>query len=101
MRDRLVQHVPDPGAEFCLTDEMGFLFRMLATAAQGTVCQVRGLRRIGSGCSAWGEGGAGGAACFATAAHGTRRAAGFEGARGARAWRAGSAWPPLPAARAR
>ena len=42
MRDALLQHVPDAAAEFCLTDEMSFLFRMLATAAQGTVCQVRG-----------------------------------------------------------
>lgn len=40
MRDALVQHVPDPGSEFSLTDEMSLLFRMLATAAQGTVCQV-------------------------------------------------------------
>ena len=40
MRDALLQHVPDAGAEFALTDEMSFLFRMLATAAQGTVCQV-------------------------------------------------------------
>lgn len=40
MRDALLQHVPDAAAEFCLTDEMSFLFRMLATAAQGTVCQV-------------------------------------------------------------
>ena len=40
MRDALLQHVPDAGTEFCLTDEMSFLFRMLATAAQGAVCQV-------------------------------------------------------------
>jgi hypothetical protein len=39
-RDALLCHVPDPALEFSLTDEMSFLFRMLATAAQGTVCQA-------------------------------------------------------------
>lgn len=40
MRDALMRHVPEPSAEFSLTCEMSLLFRMLATAASGTVCQV-------------------------------------------------------------
>ncbi len=40
MRDALMRHVPEPSAEFSLTCEMSMLFRMLATAASGTVCQV-------------------------------------------------------------
>ncbi|KAL4859552.1 PAN2-PAN3 deadenylation complex catalytic subunit pan2 [Chlorella vulgaris] len=44
-RDALLQHVPDPAAELSLTCEMSFLFRMLATAASGTVCQAANLLR--------------------------------------------------------
>jgi L-rhamnose isomerase len=45
MRDALMQLVPDAASEFSLTCEMSFLFRMLATAAQGTVCQAANLLR--------------------------------------------------------
>ncbi|KAL4430743.1 hypothetical protein ABPG75_005999 [Micractinium tetrahymenae] len=45
MRDALMRHVPEPSAEFSLTCEMSLLFRMLATAASGTVCQAANLLR--------------------------------------------------------
>lgn len=45
MRDALMRHVPEPSTEFSLTCEMSLLFRMLATAASGTVCQVGAARQ--------------------------------------------------------
>ena len=39
LREALLQHKPEPDAEFCLTCELSFLFRMMITA-HGTPCQV-------------------------------------------------------------
>ena len=43
-REALLRHAPDPAVEFSLTDEMSFLFRMLATAG-GAPCQAANLLR--------------------------------------------------------
>ncbi|KAG1670195.1 hypothetical protein FOA52_014971 [Chlamydomonas sp. UWO 241] len=42
IRDLILAHKPEPDLEFCLTCELHFLFRMLATAV-GTPCQAANL----------------------------------------------------------
>ena len=39
-REAMMKHVAEPDKEFCLSCELGFLFRMLF-AAKGAACQVR------------------------------------------------------------
>lgn len=42
IRDLILAHKPEPDVEFCLTCELHFLFRMLATSV-GTPCQAANL----------------------------------------------------------
>jgi len=42
LRTALLNHVPEPDAEFCLACELGLLFRCMA-ASNGKPCQVRTL----------------------------------------------------------
>ncbi len=44
IRNAMLATVPDPEKEFCLTDEMSLLFRMLVNA-RGAVCQASNLFR--------------------------------------------------------
>ena len=44
IRNAMLATVPDPEKEFCLTDEMSLLFRMLVNA-HGAVCQASNLFR--------------------------------------------------------
>lgn len=40
-RQHVLRHAPEPASEFCLTCELGFLFRMLMTPNGGTPCRAQ------------------------------------------------------------
>jgi hypothetical protein len=44
-REAILQHKPEPSAEFCLSCELLFLFKMLLSAAGGLPCQALNLLR--------------------------------------------------------
>lgn len=44
-RAAILQHKPEPAAEFCLSCELLFLFKMLLSAAGGLPCQALNLLR--------------------------------------------------------